>query len=130
MIISTANQEWRTVNDTSTQSQARPAPAPLPIPAEDPKTLLERVQALFAKFVKGKTAEVDPRLIEVREYAAAAIKYWETQRRIATFELQRQMGDAESGTVNGVPVIKRYQPEVKGFWTEPRSDDYLKGVKH
>jgi len=114
---------------TSTEVQARQAPAPLPIPAEDPKTLLERVQALYAKVVKGKTAEVDPHLVEVREFAKHAIEYWEQQRAIANFEIQRQLGDAEIATVGGIPVAKRLQHPVKGFWVEPSERDYLKSTK-
>jgi hypothetical protein len=114
---------------TTTDAQQRQVPTPLPLTAEDPKTLLERVQALFPKFVKGKTAEVDPHLVEVRDYAKYAIEQWELQLAIANFELQRQMGDAEIAVVNGMPKFKRLQYPVKGYWVDSGSRDFIKGTK-
>lgn len=117
---------------TTTQTEARNVPAPLQVPGEKPKELMKRAQSIYKHFVPGKQVEVDPRLVEVRDYANYAIAYWTAQLETANLRLQEQMGDAEIAAVNGIPVVKRYQGEVapeaeprKGGWR-----DYLKGVKH
>lgn len=101
-------------------------PTPLAIPAEkNLRVLLERAQAMYPKFVPGKAVPVDPHVVEVREYAKYAIDYWNKQVEVANALLQMEMGDAEHGTVNGIPVITRHQGPVKGHYVAPGSRDYL-----
>jgi hypothetical protein len=103
-------------------------PTPLPVPAEKPKGLLERAQAMFPRFTPGKTAEVDPHLRDVRDYARYAISYWEDQLTIANAMMQSQMGDAEHATVNGVPVFTRMQYPVKAHVVEAYENDFLRAA--
>jgi hypothetical protein len=113
-------------------TENRSAPTALPVPSEKMEDLVKRVKAVYPNVIIGKQAEIDPHLDEVRDYANYAIAYWTTQLAVANLGIYQQLGDAEVGTINGIPVIKRYQgdvaPEVeprKGGWR-----DYLKGVKH
>ncbi len=114
----------------TTATEARAVPAPLQVPGEKPKDLLKRVQSIYQKFVPGKQVEVDPHVVEVRDYANYAIAYWTAQLETANLRLQEQMGDAEVAAVNGIPVVKRYQGDVKAHLVEDGWRDYLKGVKH
>lgn len=117
---------------TDTQAEARTVPAPLQVPGEKIADLMKRLRTIYPKFVPGKQVEVDPRLVEVRDYANYAIAYWTAQLDTANFHLQQQLGDAEIATVNGVPVVKRYQGEVaaEAFPRPAGWRDYLRGVKH
>lgn len=113
---------------TATVDFTRP-PQPLPVPAgEKLSDLWHRVQQLYKNMVPGTTAEVDPELIAVREYAKAAAAYWETQAQIADIKIQQQMGTAEIATVNGREVLRRYQQSVKGGWRDPCERDFLRAV--
>jgi hypothetical protein len=117
---------------TQTVTEARTVPTPLQVPSEDLKELMKRVKKIIPKFIIGKQAEVDPHAVEVRDYANYAIAYWEQQLAVANLRIQQQMGDAEIATVNGIPVVKRYQGVVEAEKV-PRPAgwrDYLKGVKH
>jgi len=114
----------------TTSTDTRTVPTPLPVPGEKLKDLMARVKKIFPKFVPGKQVEVDSHLVEVRDYANYAIAYWETQRDTANLLIQQQMGDAEIAAVGGIPVMKRYQGEVKAYFVDTGWNDYLKGVKH
>lgn len=107
------------------QLDASKPPAPLPVPEEGAKALLERAQVLFPSPVKGKAQEVDPHLVEVREYAKWAIEYWKDQVDAANAQIQCQMGDAQRATVNGIPVLTRVKGNVKGHWVDDFDRDYL-----
>jgi hypothetical protein len=118
------NQELR--RHRMTDLSTRQVPATLPVPAEDVKTIKNRIRMIFPKFTPGTTAEVDPALVELRDYAKQAAAQWELQADLATIAIMQQMGPAERATVNGIVRLRRYILPVKGFWVEPREDDYLK----
>jgi hypothetical protein len=118
-----------TTQDTTTVATV---PAALPVPGEKLEDVMRRLQAIHPHVVPGKAVEVDRHAVEVRDYANYALEYWKKQLGAANILIQQGLGDAEVGTVNRIPVIKRYQGEVapeaeprKGGWR-----DYLKGVKH
>jgi hypothetical protein len=113
-------------------AQNHAVPAALPVPGEKLEDVMHRLQAIHPKVVPGKQVEVDRHAVEVRDYANYALEYWKAQLGAANILIQQGLGDAEVGTVDGIPVIKRYQGEVapeaeprKGGWR-----DYLRGVKH
>lgn len=114
---------------TTAQNTPVPAvPVTLPVPEGKLKELRDTLIKLFPAPVPGSTREVDPQTVQIRDYAAFAMKYWETQHDVANLELRRQLGDAETGTVNGVPVITRKQHPVAGHWVSEGDRDYLRGA--
>jgi hypothetical protein len=117
---------------TQTATEPRSMPTPLPVPGEKLDDIMSRLKAVHPHVVPGKQAEVDPHIVDVRDYANYAIDFWKAQLGTANIIMMQQLGDAEIGTVNGIPVIKRHQGEVQPE-AEPRKGgwrDYLKGVKH
>lgn len=104
-------------------------PELLVIPAEPVKTRKTRIKKLFPKFTPNARVEVDPHLIEVREFATWALKQWQAQLDEANVQLRAALGDAEFGTVNGVDVIQRRQEDVLEHHRTATERDYLTGVK-
>jgi hypothetical protein len=110
----------------SQTNEARPVPAPLAVPGDDLKVLMDKVRFIYPTAVKGKTAEVDPQLVEVRDYANYVIDYWTKQLDTANLQIMQQMGDAEVATVRGLPIFKRLQYPVKEHIVKAGIRDYLR----
>lgn len=101
-------------------------PTTLPRPSERLDKLKDRLTFLFPKFVPGKRVEVDPALVELRDYAKKAAAAWDEQARIADLHIRQAMGDAEVATVNGMPVLRRAIEPIKGHWVNPGEKDFFR----
>lgn len=76
--------------------------------------------------VKGATAEIPAELKDAYDYALMAIGYWEEQKTLVLNQIRRNIGDAQTATVNGVPVAQRRvftrkeyvvpATEIDAFW--------------
>lgn len=64
---------------------------------------------------KDTEVPVDPDLAESFLVSKAQLKRWTQSYKLAKLEIREEMGWARTGTVNGVPFVRRRQYPVKGY---------------
>jgi hypothetical protein len=108
-------------------TEQRP-PAVLPSIGEPIKVVIKRLIMIFPKVSPNTTAEIDPEVWALSQYAKAAAASWEEQARLAEIKIRQAMGDAEKGTVNGVVVVKRHQVPVEAHPVAACTKDYIQAA--
>jgi hypothetical protein len=96
---------------------------------EDQETALK---GAFPTVVKGTSAEIPVELRDAYLYALMARSYWEEQVRLVTNQMRIHARNAQTVTVNGVPVAQRRvfprkeyvvpATEIDAFWPTTRKD--------
>lgn len=91
-----------------------------------PKEEEDALKAQFPDMVKGTTSEIPADLRDAYRYALMAAEYWESQKTLALNQIRRQIGTAQTATVDGVPVASRRtfkrkeyvvpETEIDAFW--------------
>jgi hypothetical protein len=83
-----------------------------------------RLAALYPEPALPST-ELPGRLADMLTAADSLYKLGEMKRRLVRLLIREQLGWAQEGTVNGWPVARRVQQDVRGYSVEPYSRDMI-----
>jgi hypothetical protein len=102
-------------------------PAQLPAPPDGMSIEEERekIRADYPGIRKGSSQEISPELAHTYKYAMMARAYWKQQVELAQNLIRKEMRDAQTATVDGIPVAGRRITPYKEYTVPARDVDAI-----